>query len=45
MGLGLPENRLICLSGNNLSPESFERIISPFTTWSHARQDYHFDDR
>lgn len=39
------KNRLICLSRDYLSPESFERIISPFATWSHAGQDYQFDYR
>jgi len=39
------KNRLICLSGNNLPPESCERIISSFAAWSHAGQDYQFDDR
>jgi hypothetical protein len=45
MGLSLSENCLICLSGNNVSPESFERIISSFAAWSHAGQDYQFDYR
>lgn len=45
MGLSLPGNRLICQSRDNLSPESYERIISPFAAWHHAGQDYQFDDR
>nr|WP_242634110.1 hypothetical protein [Pantoea allii] len=45
MGLSLPGNRLICLSRDNLPPESFERIISPYSAWRHAEQDYQFDDR
>ncbi len=45
MGLSLPGSRLICLSRDNLSPESFERIISPMAAWKHAEQDYQFDDQ
>lgn len=45
MGLSLPGSRLICLSRDNLSPESFERIIRPFAAWSHVVQDYQFSDR
>jgi Uncharacterized alpha/beta hydrolase domain (DUF2235) len=44
MGLSLPGNLLFYLSKDNLAPEAYERIISPFFAWSAICRQYVFGE-
>lgn len=44
MSLSLPGIDLFYLPKDNLTPEEYERIISPFAAWSHIERRYEFDD-
>ncbi|GLR09504.1 hypothetical protein [Mixta theicola] len=45
MSFSLPGTDLYYLARDNLAPEKYEKIISPFFAWSRIDSEYVFDDR
>ncbi|ARJ43833.1 hypothetical protein B1H58_18450 [Pantoea alhagi] len=45
MSFSLPGTDLYYLQHDNLAPERYEEIISPFLAWSRIVSEYVFDDR